>query len=131
MAHVLVVEDDGDTCKLLRRLLLMRGHDVSCALNGSEALALVAQRTPDVVVTDLMMPVMDGADFLRELRGDGRWQSLPVIVVTGADGSMLLDRAKQCGPYQTFIKGSFDARALLDAVNDAATGETAGSPARS
>jgi CheY-like chemotaxis protein len=120
MAHVLVVEDDGATCRLLQRILTRSGLDVACAYNGQEALAAVATRVPDVVVTDLTMPVMDGIDFLHALRGVPRWRSIPVVVVTAVHDSAVLRRAESYGLFGTFMKGSLDVQRLLDAITGAA-----------
>jgi CheY-like chemotaxis protein len=120
MAHVLVVEDDRDTCRLLQRLLRKGGHEVSCAYNGREALAVLEHHRPDVILSDLMMPVMDGADLLHELRRDASWSPVPVIVVTGADASLLRERAESHRPFRTFLKGAFDVHTLLAAIDEAA-----------
>jgi PAS domain S-box-containing protein len=82
--RVLVVEDDPDTRSWLSRTLREEGWTVSEAANGREGLALVAEASPDLVLLDLMMPEMDGFEFLEELRG-GLGHRLPVVVITAAD----------------------------------------------
>jgi len=79
---VLVVDDDADTRELLRRALEHEGMTVREAANGRDALARVAQRKPELVLLDLMMPVMDGFEFLRQLRGAETDGHVPVIVLT-------------------------------------------------
>jgi len=81
-AKVLVVEDDEPTRDLIRRTLENRGNIVSEAGNGQIALDSLEVDRPDVVVLDLMMPVMDGFGFLHALRADPRFTELPVIVAT-------------------------------------------------
>jgi CheY-like chemotaxis protein len=93
MSHVLVVEDHADTCRLLTRLLHKAGHTVACAGNGREGTAALSGARTDVVVLDLMMPDMDGVEFLETIRSYARWRSLPVILVTGA-GDKKLVRSK-------------------------------------
>jgi CheY-like chemotaxis protein len=82
---VLVVEDDADTCDTLRRMLEKEGWTVSEAENGRVALAQIAARRPDVVLLDLMMPEMDGFEFVAELRKRQEWRTIPVVVVTAKD----------------------------------------------
>ena len=82
---VLVVEDDADTCDTLRRMLEKEGWTVSEAENGRVALARIAARRPDVVLLDLMMPEMDGFEFVAELRKRQEWRTIPVVVVTAKD----------------------------------------------
>jgi PAS domain S-box-containing protein len=81
-ARVLVVEDDEPTRDLIRRTLEHRGNFVAEADNGRVALDTIDEARPDVVVLDLMMPVLDGFGFLHALRSNPRYAELPVIVTT-------------------------------------------------
>ncbi len=80
--RVLIVEDDADARDLLHRLLEHAGMAVIEACNGQEGLERVADSAPDLVMLDLMMPVMDGFEFLTRLRSAGKNTELPVIVLT-------------------------------------------------
>lgn len=84
-ASVLVVEDDQATRELMRRLLVGEGWRVSVAANGREGLERSSAERPDIVLLDLMMPEMDGFEFIAEFRKDPKFASTPVIVVTAAD----------------------------------------------
>jgi CheY-like chemotaxis protein len=81
----LVVEDDPGTREMLRRTLEGDGWTVAEAGNGREALERVAAQKPALIVLDLMMPEMDGFEFLEELRQKPDWQAIPVVVVTARD----------------------------------------------
>ncbi len=81
----LVVEDDPPTRELIRRTLQDDGWQVLEACNGREGLDQVAAGDPDIVILDLMMPVMDGFDFLAALRAEERHRDLPVIVLTAME----------------------------------------------
>jgi adenylate cyclase len=83
--RALVVEDDLDTRVWLRRMLREEGWTVLEAANGREALAQLANMTPDVMLLDLIMPEMDGFELIEELRHDEVWRRLPVVVVTAAE----------------------------------------------
>lgn len=80
--QVLVVEDDEPTRTLMCRTLTSAGHRVLQADNGQVALGLLERETPDLIVLDLMMPVMDGFDFLHHMRQDSRIAHIPTIVAT-------------------------------------------------
>jgi CheY-like chemotaxis protein len=82
---VLVVEDDQATRLVLRTMLERTGVRVRLAGHGGEALALVEQEIPGLVLLDLMMPVMDGLTFLRELRANPAWKDIPVVIMTAKD----------------------------------------------
>ncbi len=81
MAKILIVDDDGDLRTLLGLCFLRRGHSIVVASNGAEGLNCVAAHAPDLLVTDLNMPVMDGLELLRRLRSNGH-HDLPAIVLT-------------------------------------------------
>jgi signal transduction histidine kinase/CheY-like chemotaxis protein len=108
----LIAEDDPATREVLRRTLEKDGWEVMEAANGRQALERVARRPPSVIVLDLLMPEMDGFEFLNELRRRPEGQKIPVLVVTVKElteeerlflnGSMLLS---SCGG-QILQKGS-------------------------
>ena len=82
---VLLVEDDKPTREMMARTLEKSDWTVSEAGNGREALDQLAQQKPRLILLDLMMPVMDGFDFLLEMRANAEWQDIPVIVLTAKD----------------------------------------------
>ena len=82
---VLVVDDNADDRQMLCRLLVKEGLTVNEAGNGKEALESVAQHLPLFVILDLMMPEMDGFEFLEVFRRNAAWQDVPVIVLTALD----------------------------------------------
>ncbi|MEO5568426.1 MAG: response regulator, partial [Gemmatimonadaceae bacterium] len=84
---VLVVEDDVATRQSLRRGLEREGWRVVEAVNGREGLARLAVEAPSLVLLDLMMPVMDGVEFVTEMRRNEAWRDIPVIVITAKDVS--------------------------------------------
>ena len=83
--RVLVVDDDAGTRSILRRILEQEECTVAEAVHGREALDEVSRRKPDLILLDLMMPVMDGFEFTSELRKVDEWRDIPVIVSTAKD----------------------------------------------
>ncbi len=79
---ILVVEDEERVRKLLSMVLRRAGYDVTVAADGRAALRRIAEATPDLVVSDVMMPEMDGFTLLRELRTDPATRAIPVILLT-------------------------------------------------
>ena len=82
---VLVVDDDAEERGKLRCLLEKEGLVVKEAGNGREALESAAQQTPAIIMLDLMMPVMDGFEFVREFREREVWRKVPIVVLTAMD----------------------------------------------
>ena len=82
---VLLVEDDPSTRDVMKRALDKTGWEVVEADNGRVALDEIGARRPDLVLLDLMMPVMDGFDFLIELHANADWRNIPVVVLTAKD----------------------------------------------
>jgi CheY-like chemotaxis protein len=80
--HVLVVEDDIPTRRLLRRTLQQASYHVTEAENGRAGCEQLKTGVPDAIVLDLMMPEMDGFEFIAKIRSDERCRDIPVIVVT-------------------------------------------------
>lgn len=83
--QVLVVEDDCDVRNMIKRMLEKEGWKVAEADNGRAALDSIAKSVPQLILLNLMMPVMDGLEFLEELRKHREWRSIPVVVLTAKD----------------------------------------------
>jgi len=83
LSSILVVDDEPDIRFLIRRVLELAGHRVVEAPNGAVALARILENPPDLVVTDVMMPVMNGGELIRRLRADPATNRLPILAVTG------------------------------------------------
>lgn len=83
--RVLIVEDDTDTRELMERTLARAGWETAVAENGLIALSALEKEVPDLILLDLMMPQMDGFQFLNTMRQNPPWFHIPVIVVTAKD----------------------------------------------
>jgi len=100
---VLVVEDDPDTREILRRLLEKEGCQVITAENGRLALERLAESRPRLILLDLMMPEMDGFQFIDRVRQHENWRTIPIVVVTAKDLTKE-DRVRLNGYVQEIIR---------------------------
>lgn len=80
MFKILITEDDRELCHLFEKVLKKHGYDVLCASDGKEALELLGKEYIDLIITDIMMPVMDGYELVSELRAAGI--HTPVLMIT-------------------------------------------------
>nr|WP_255603127.1 ammonium transporter [Oscillochloris sp. ZM17-4] len=115
-SNILVVEDDPGTREMLRRMLEREGWQVAEADNGEVALGRVAERRPDLILLDLMMPKMDGFEVISALRSTALWRSIPIVVLTAMDLSAT-DRMRLNGYVEKVLqKGSYSHEDLLGDV---------------
>ncbi len=124
MSTVLVVDDEADIRELLRINLEFDGHEVLFASDGNEAMAIVADRRPDCVVLDVMMPGKDGWQVLTEMKSsaDGDVASTPVIMLTARVDDLDRIRGSIEGAIR-YLKKPFSADELRREVREALTGE--------
>jgi signal transduction histidine kinase/CheY-like chemotaxis protein/PAS domain-containing protein len=101
--HVLLVDDDDFGRRAMRDGLQQNGWEVTEAGNGRVGLTVLGEGLPDVIVLDLMMPEMDGFEFLEELRRNPQWHDIPVVVVTARDLSDE-DRSRLNGGAERIIQ---------------------------
>jgi CheY-like chemotaxis protein len=94
---VLIVEDQSELRQLYAQELTMSGFDVIEAGNGADAIAHTSTQFPDVVLMDLSLPIVDGWEATRRLKGDTRTAHIPVVALTAHDGSGELQRATRAG----------------------------------
>ena len=94
---VLVVEDQEELRRLYAEHLALSGFEVIEAANGVDAIAHTSSRSPDVVLMDLSLPVLDGWEATRRLKADSRTAHIPVVALTAHDGSGELQRATRAG----------------------------------
>jgi CheY-like chemotaxis protein len=120
IGQVLIAEDDRTTREMFRRMLEKEGWRVTEAENGRIALDCLAHQTPHLVLLDLMMPEVDGFQFIHTLRQSPQWRSLPVIVITAMDLSPSDRLYLNSSVEQVLQKGSYDRDALLHEVRELA-----------
>jgi CheY-like chemotaxis protein len=116
-AYALVVEDDANSRQLVCRMLEKEKIRFVEAENGSVALEQLHSEIPGLILLDLMMPVMDGFEFLSLLRQNPRFAGIPVVVVTAKDLTAE-DRQRLTGSVnQIILKGAMDQKKLLAEIN--------------
>ena len=118
MSRILVVDDEADGAEAVCLYLRKSGHDTFWVPDGREALAKLATISPDIVVLDVLMPQMDGMEFLEVLRNYYRGQFMPVILLTALADGAHIRRATHLGVKRIFLKSQYDLADLLACVNE-------------
>lgn len=116
MALILIVDDTFDNRDISRTVLEYGGHTVIEAFNGVEALALVRERRPDLIIMDVVMPVMDGLEATRRLKGDPATKEIPVVVLTALARPSDREEAERAGG-DAFLSKPCLPKAVLAEVN--------------
>jgi CheY-like chemotaxis protein len=113
MATVLVVDDEVPILNIVRDILELEGHTVQTALNGRDALRKLEQELPDLVMSDIMMPLLNGIELCRELKRQRRFEAVPVILFSAAQ---TLPDPTACA-YDATLSKPFEIDTMLQIVD--------------
>lgn len=123
VTRILVVDDESYVRELLERVLQRRGHEVHLAADGEAALELLAKNTYDLVVTDVVMPGIDGFDLLRRVKAT--YPGVTVIVLTGYARKQSISDFLLYGADE-YLSKPFQVQALLESVDRVVGGSASG-----
>lgn len=104
---ILLAEDDRFVSDIYKRKLSMDGYGVLYAADGREALNFLEAQIPDLVLLDIMMPVIDGMEVLEKMKGDDRWKKIPVIMLTNLAEKDNIEKSISMGANGYIIKAHF------------------------
>lgn len=101
---VLVVDDDVFQHKIVKKILEAENYHVLCAVGGIEALAMMHQRLPDVILMDFVMPEMNGVEVIRKLKAVPKFAAIPIIMITGKGEKAVVTEAITAGAIDFVVK---------------------------
>ena len=113
MQTVLVVDDEFGVAEVLQSILEDEGYRVATAINGKQALARLLEWTPDLIMLDYMMPIMDGTQTLAAIRKHPNFSAVPVIMMSSLEEAAVRET---CTEYNRFLRKPFRAVAVLKMV---------------
>lgn len=113
MQTVLVVDDEFGVAEVLQSILEDEGYRVATAINGKQALTRLSEVTPDLIMLDYMMPIMDGTQTLAAIRNNAAFAAIPIIMMSSLEEAAVRETATD---YDTFLRKPFRALAVLKAV---------------
>jgi len=114
--RVLVAEDSLSTATMEKNILESAGYDVVLAHDGQEALQRIREDSFDLVVTDLLMPRMDGIELTNRIKGDRATREIPVVIVTTRGSDRDRRRGMEAGADAYMLKSEFTSDELLDRI---------------
>ncbi|OGQ82022.1 MAG: hypothetical protein A3F90_20400 [Deltaproteobacteria bacterium RIFCSPLOWO2_12_FULL_60_19] len=118
---VLVVEDSPTQAQLLQHLLEEHGYKVTVTVNGKEALAVLREREPSIVISDIVMPEMDGFALCKEIKSRKKLKDIPVVLLTSLSNPQDVIRGLQCGA-DNFIRKPYEGKYLISRIHQLLTG---------
>ncbi len=120
-AHILVLEDDPAVQTLLRKQLVAHGFKVTCANDGLDGLMKLEQIKPDLLICDVMMPNLDGIEFVKAIKGQSGTQKIPVIFLTAKTDPRSMIEGINVGA-RFYVTKPFQIDDLLAKINRALSG---------
>ncbi len=115
LAHLLIAEDSPSILESLQEILIIEGYRVTCASDGQEALAAFDREPPDMIISDLMMPRMNGFELLEAVRQRPNGTVVPFLFLSARDGTEVTSHARSLGADDYLVK-PFDNDHLLVAI---------------
>jgi CheY-like chemotaxis protein len=111
---ILVVDDEFGILEVLEAILSDAGFKVISAMNGQEAMALLQEEVPDLVIVDFMMPLLDGAGVIKAMRADGRLGRVPVLLASALPEQTISER---CTGYDAFLRKPYKTEKLMEEIS--------------
>lgn len=117
MKKILVTEDDKFLANAFRAKLTKAGFEIKIVEDGEEAMKTLETFTPDLILLDLVMPIKDGYEVLKELKAKPKWRTIPVLIATNLGQKEDLDKAMELGANGYIVKSDLTLDDLVRRIN--------------
>jgi CheY-like chemotaxis protein len=111
---ILIVDDEFGVLEVLEFILSDAGFTVVSAINGREALTRLEETSPDLVIVDFMMPILDGNAVIKAIRSDDRLRDIPIILASALPEKTIRER---CDGYTTFLRKPYKTEQLMEEIS--------------
>ena len=115
MKKILFVEDEPLILKFVSLRLESLGYKIIKAIDGAQALKLIHEKNPDLVLLDVRMPIMDGYEVCKRVRANKKLKHIPIILFTASDPTLVITKVTEVGANDYIIK-PFDPKELLEKI---------------
>lgn len=115
---ILLVEDDRFVSDIYKRKLGSEGYEVVSVSDGRDALQILEGTSPDAVLLDIMMPIVDGMEVLKRMKGEDRWKKIPVIMLTNLAEKDSIEKSLAMGADGYIIKAHFTPSEVVQKIKN-------------
>ena len=116
MKTILFIEDEGALQKTLGDVLSKEGYKILAALDGEVGARLAKEKTPDLILLDLVLPKMTGLEVLKQLRGDEETKDIPVIVLTNSEDMQDIQQVMDLGATTYLVKSNYELQEVVKKI---------------
>lgn len=114
---ILVIEDDQFLAKVYLAKLQKEGYGVRIAYDGQEGLDELNKKAPDIILLDLILPNMDGFEFLEKIKQEDKYKKIPVIILSNLGQDEDIKRGKKLGADDYFVKANTPLKEIVEKIN--------------
>lgn len=114
---ILIVEDDNFVAEVYSTKLLEMGHEVRLAKNGEEGLVELEKEVPDLILLDIIMPIMGGIEMLEDLKKKEEWKKIPIILLTNVGEKESIQKVRKFGVNDYLIKSHFTPAEVIEKID--------------
>lgn len=114
--RILVIEDDQFYASIFQRKLMIEGYDVVLASDGEQGLKAMREQKPDLILLDMIMPVKDGFETLKELKNDDTLKNIPVIILSNLGQEEDITKTKELGASDYIVKSNMSIAEMVEKV---------------
>lgn len=116
MNKILIVEDDTFISRMYEAKLSSLGYQVKIAENGQDGLRVMQEWLPDLVLLDLILPILDGFEFLKQIKADNNFKNIPIIVLSNLDQKENIEKGISLGASDYIIKAQFTPSEVVEKI---------------
>ena len=124
MAKILIIEDDPLMSRLYQKAFTFEGYQVVAAFDGEEGWEKMKQENPNIILLDIMMPKMNGLEFLQKIKKDPDYKKIPVVCLTNLAGQQDAEKALFLGAVKYIVKSEYEPKQVVNMIKEILAGYT-------
>ena len=124
MAKILIIEDDPLMSRLYQKAFTFEGYQVVAAFDGEEGWEKMKQENPNIILLDIMMPKMNGLEFLQKIKKDPDYKKIPIVCLTNLAGQQDAEKALLLGAVKYIVKSEYEPKQVVNMIKEILAGYT-------